>query len=296
MAVVWLAYISMSGKVKIIVIAVIFILFLFPQEITAQVVINEFLPNPSADKQEWVEFYNRDTVPFDLSGYFFDDNVSSGSNKKTLIGILGPGQLCFFDLGKDGYLNNDGDSPAILKPDGTVMDTYPYLGSVPEDRSYERDPVGIGDFKSDREPTKSDISCVSLAPTPTPTPTPSPTPDPTAAPTSNSTPTPFPTPTPVKTPTATPKKTPSPAPTVAPSAEVGTPIPQPEVQGIRDEMNLLGVASESAGITDKKGPPIIPIILISCGGIFIIGAGLALAKKGKSEYNLKENESVTQNN
>jgi hypothetical protein len=129
------------------------------------------------------------------------------------------------------------------------------------------------------------VSVTAATPTPTPTDTPTPTPNPTSPPTTT------PTSTPVKTLTPTPK----------PTIELVTtdPTPEPEVQGVQDaqsgdSMNLLGTASASAATTDSGGPPVIPIILISCGGIFVVGAGLALAKKGKSEYNLKdENTSQT---
>jgi hypothetical protein len=126
----------------------------------------------------------------------------------------------------------------------------------------------------------------SASPTSTPTDTPTPTSTPTAVPT--------PTATPIKSATPIPVKTPSPVPTVLAAED---PTTQPDVQGVqdaRDSLNLLGTASDSAATTGSKGPPIIPIILISCGGLFVAGAGLALAKKGKSEYNLKdENASQT---
>jgi len=124
-------------------------------------------------------------------------------------------------------------------------------------------------------------------------PTPSPTPSPTASSSPSSASSPTATPTPTKTASPTPLKTvtPSPEPSILLADDA---TGQPEVQGINN-IDLSGDSSASAGKTDTKGPPIIPIILISCGGIFIVGAGLALAKKGKSEYNLKKDEGLHQN-
>jgi len=281
----------MSSKVKTIFITAFFILFLFPQAIFAvTVTVDSYPPSISS-------------APFSLTVSVLGANAGKNYLR---VDLSKEGTSPYFGEtynGNEWYFGSSGTSyfPIdIISSTSTASATFQAQVGELSSTSY----LGPGAYKlrirrytSASSYAPSDLYDITID-----IPTPSPTPDLTAAPTSNPTPTPTPTPTPVKTPTPAPKKTPSPAPTVAgtspsgDSAQEGILTPQPEVQGIRDEMNLLGDSSESAGITDKKGPPIIPIILISCGGIFIVGAGLALAKKGKSEYNLKENESVTQNN
>jgi hypothetical protein len=271
---------------KLLFLILIFSFFFFPRNVFAQVVINEFSSSTSDD---WVELYSSEDV--DISGWILRDSASSEVKTLPASIFIGPSSSKFYVIDASNRLNLDTDTVKIFKSDdSTLVDQITYGGDgnicAPNgDQTIGRLPDGTGSFVRFASATKGSENIASVDPCPTPTPSPSPTttptPDPTTAPTTT------PTPTITSTPVPTKKATPMPTQTVLPSID---PTPQPEVQGVQDSMNLLGVASESAATTDSKGPPIIPIILISCGGIFIVGAGLALAKKGKSEYNLKHED------
>jgi len=179
----------------VIAISFIFIFFLFKTTVfAADVLINEFIPNPGTGNLEWVEFYNTTNSTIDLSDYFFDDDSDfasdSGSSAKiALSGLLPSLHTCFWEM--PSFLNNNGDSPTLFKMDTTIMDTYTYSSSS-AGVSYMRMPDG-GEWYFNQTPTKSPSKCIDLAPTPTPT----------AAPTS----TPIPTATKIPTPTLTPTQT-----------------------------------------------------------------------------------------
>lgn len=243
---------------------VIFALFilLFPSPIfAADVVINEFLPNAS---QEWVEFYNTIDSQVDLSNYFFDDdkdfNSDSGSSAKIpLSGLLSSHSTCYVDL--SSFLNNNGDSPTLLKLDGNIEDTYTYASSS-ADRSYARVPDG-GNWQMDQTPTKSSNKCSDLAPSPTLTPTPTPTltPTPTNSPTPTSTSTSSTstnTPTPTKTPT--PKKTPTPTKTPTPLFS-----PTLESTGSGEVLSISDTESPAATPSGSLKPVIISLTLVGAG-------------------------------
>jgi hypothetical protein len=152
-------------------------------DIKAQVVINEFMPNPEGSDgsgNEWVEFYNTGSQEVDLSQHYFDDdNDFDGDIGKGIIqlsGVLQAYSLCY--LGLSSYLNNDGDVPTLFKEDKSIADSYPYSSST-EGKSYSRIPDG-GDWQSDQNPSKTEVQCQDLAPLPTSTPTNTNTPAPTS--------------------------------------------------------------------------------------------------------------------
>lgn len=245
----------------------------------ADVVINEFVPNPGTGLAEWVEFYNTDSSTADLSDYFFDDDTSfdsdSGSSQKVaLSGLLPSLQSCFWEL--SSYLNNNGDSPSLFKLDSATTDTYNYASSS-AGLSYSRIPDG-GAWQISQSPSKSSSKCIDLAPSPTPTPT--------STPASTNTPTPTPTPIPTKTP---------------------TPIPVTVTMN-SGSADILGESTESAFLLEEEATPIFekaetPItkqtqilgennftkLMISAGIILISACGI-LAFRAYKQYRKKELE------
>lgn len=187
----------------------------------ADILINEFIPNPGTNETEWVEFYNTTSSVVDLSDYFFDDDANfesdSGSSAKiALSGLLSSTQTCFLDL--SSYLNNNGDAPSLFKlGNNTAVDTYSYSSSS-AGLTYSRIPDG-GNWNINQSPSKSSTKCTDLAPTTTLTP----------IPTAQNTLTPTNTPTPIKT--LTPTKTPTP--TLKPS-------PLVSITDIQNETKVLG--------------------------------------------------------
>jgi hypothetical protein len=201
--------------------AVVFIVFLFflhfaNPAFALDLIINEFLSNPSSGSQEWVEFYNTSNSSIDMSDYYFDDDTnfdsdSGSSTKIALSGILPTLQACYWEL--SGYLNNNGDFPTLFKAQNeasTLIDTYAYASSS-AGFSYARVPDG-GSWSILQNPTQASNKCTDLAPTsiptPNPTSTPTNTPTPTSSPTNTPTPTKTPTPTSMKSPTPTSKSGP----------------------------------------------------------------------------------------
>ena len=162
------------------------------------VVINEFLVNPSSNK-EWVEFYNPSHV--DISKYWLDDDTNFtddiGASKKSLSGMLFNTDYPVFET--SSVFNNTGDHVVLFDETGKIVDSYEYTEDPGEDISLGRSPNGTGDFNVLASLTKG-FENTGIMPSPTATPYPT------------STPTKVPTPTPIKsgpTKEPTPKKSPS---------------------------------------------------------------------------------------
>ncbi len=127
-------------------------------------VINEIMFDPpptTSATNEWVEIYNRSTQTFDLSTLRFADSASAPLVITSASTSIAPGAYAvigrdaaafsvaypgvpFIQVASFPTLNNDADRPALLLPDGTVIDAVPYRvswGGV--DASLERkDPNG----------------------------------------------------------------------------------------------------------------------------------------------------------
>lgn len=198
-------------KIKLWCIFIILFLFiLLPYSIHAQIIINEFMPNPESGN-EWVELYNNSNTQIDLSNYAIDDILNGGEKEISLKGSIAPNSYLKIDLG-NRYLNNDSDEINLIKKEECHYITNFKYSSTIKGYSYARCPDITGDFVllGSDSATPGDLNnCASITPnlslTPIPTPIvicpPTPTPTPTPIPTS--TPTPFPfsyaTPTPTLT-------------------------------------------------------------------------------------------------
>ena len=113
---------------------------------TGQIIINEFLPNPSGkdEEEEWIEIYNDSDSVVDISGWQLDD-IASGSNpfifpKNTLIA---PKSYIVFSRQITGIaLNNDKDSVRLLLPEGVVFQKIDYE-KPPQGKSSARTSEGF---------------------------------------------------------------------------------------------------------------------------------------------------------
>jgi len=129
-----------------------------------QIIINEFLPNPSGkdEEEEWIEIYNDSDATADISGWQLDD-AASGSKpftfpKNTLIA---PKSYIVLSRQITGIaLNNDKDSVRLLLPEGVVF----------QEINYENPPQGKSSAKTEEgfvwsEPTPGtpNISAVVIA-------------------------------------------------------------------------------------------------------------------------------------
>lgn len=174
--------------------------------IAADVVLNEFLPNPPGSSEsdtEWIELYNDSSSPVDISGWKLDDDPSSAQAQYIIPSdttIDAHGFKVFKSSVTEIQLSNSEDSVRLLGPDNGELDVYTYAGTT-EDVSIGRSTDGGGSWLSCAAQTKEGPN---NCPLPTSSPTPTPTPVPTSTPTSTPSPTLTPTPRPTSTITPTP--------------------------------------------------------------------------------------------
>lgn len=117
----------------------------FPSHSFAQVVLNEFLPNPVTGQNEWVELYNLGASPVDLSNWILTDTAN---NDKTLshLGSLPANGFALYEYPSgDGWLNNDGDT-LYLKENSNLIDSYSYNANPGEGITFGRSPNGTGEW------------------------------------------------------------------------------------------------------------------------------------------------------
>lgn len=136
------------------------------------VVINEFMPNPRSDwnrdaviddQDEYIELYNRNDLPVDLSGWQLDDaedvqGLRESGDKSpaytipqgTTIPVKG--FLVFFRSQTGIELDDDGDTVRLLLPGGAVVDQHTYAAAR-VDTPFSRAPDGAGGFSEAFRPT-----------------------------------------------------------------------------------------------------------------------------------------------
>lgn len=136
-----------------------------------QIVINEFLPNPTGSDDapmpggEWVELYNLSATAINVAGWTLYDNsdsnpvVITSSNSDNNGNTADSGEtivpargylVVYLNGAYSEWLNNSGGDSVRLYS-GTVgssplRDSYSYAGDAPENKSYARIPDGIGSF------------------------------------------------------------------------------------------------------------------------------------------------------
>ena len=252
-------------KVLKYLIFVFVFLFVFTSTVSAQVEINEFVPDASP---EWVEFFNASDSAEYIKAYYIDDdtdflNDSGNSPKKLLTGLdISNFQYPFINL--SSFLNNTGDSVVLFSPGGVIVNQYSYSSNPGDGVSIGRSPDHTGNFTILSSTTKGNENSAPLVlPTETPSPTPSSTPTSTATPTKTPS-------TSLRTnsPTPTPTKSPTPKPTLTSSPTSNT---EELVLGIQNSTSTPGASPEEEVVSEKKFP-VFPVILIVAGFLCIAGA------------------------
>lgn len=148
------------------------------------VLINEFLPAPGGavdwdgngvadSKDEWIELFNPNPFPVDLSGWWLDD-TDGGTSPWTIpaqTSIKPHGYLVFYQRQTQIVLNNSGDDVRLLASNGQEVDRVHYLSTHPTDtRSWGRIPDGDTKWTSNLVPSPGEKN-VLASPTVTPAPT-----------------------------------------------------------------------------------------------------------------------------
>lgn len=183
--------------------------FLPSEQVVSPVALNEFLPSPASDwdgdgvastDDEWIELFNRNAQPLDLSGWFLDDEAEAAALDQA--GLSGPqgtvsyllppgtvipgrGFLVIYRRVSGIALNNDGDSVRLLGPGRYEVESFAY-GSTRADVAWSKTVDGGDAWTQDYPPSPGGSNQPGPAPTPTVTSTF------TVSPTPGSTPTPTP--------------------------------------------------------------------------------------------------------
>lgn len=108
---------------QVFIIIFLFILFVYPTEIYAAIVINEIMPHPE-NGPDWIELYNSEKNNEDLSGWTISDSSSvlitfpDGTKFSTT--------SAFLKIDKSNRLNNNGDTVILADKSGQKVDEKMY--------------------------------------------------------------------------------------------------------------------------------------------------------------------------
>lgn len=210
---------------------------------TGNPVLNEFMPNP-ASGDEWAEIFNNSTEEAVLTGWKVDDS-EGGSAPTPFPDGTKVAPKSFFVLYFANKLNNTSDTIRLLKPDGSVAETYSY-SSTEKGKSFTKDSHGSWFLTASISPNSEN-------------------PNP-PKPTMNQ---------PVKTTT---KALTTSKPTAPPVATAEASLTKlPNVLSAKDK-NISTVASD---FNNKKSNTTIFLPLIILGSLLIAGSGVFLVKRKK---------------
>lgn len=274
---------KITSVIAILSASFIFLFFSKTQAI-AQVVINEFLPNPSSGN-DWVEFYS--VTDTDISGWVLDDEGTSTDMATIPQGTsIGPSTSQFYTVEVSNRLNQSSDTVYIYNANKvSLIDSYAYSSNPGTDISFGR--YVDGQSWGTCTPTKniSNSNCT----LPTPSPTPAPTPTPTTSPTSTPSPTKTPTPAPTKTPTPTPKLSPTPTKSPKPPlAQTSQTESSEVVLGIQNSPTPSPTPEEKSVVGSWLSiNRILPIVFIFGGVLLVGGAVFSFVRQKRISYNTK---------
>lgn len=121
-------------------------------EISWMVVLNEFMPKPATGLNEWVEIYNKGSVPVDVNGWKIKDELNqsrviNSSHTNTGSTIINPGTSRFLVIQDydSFYLNDDGDTIKLYDASDKLLDSHDYAaGDVAIGKTIARSPDGVG--------------------------------------------------------------------------------------------------------------------------------------------------------
>jgi len=96
-----------------------------PTPISGGVFINEYMPAPPSGQKEYIELYNANSFPVDVSGWQLDD-IEGGTRPYALPAgsVIPPRGFLLFQ--RNFGLNNGGDQVRLLAPDGSLRDSHAY--------------------------------------------------------------------------------------------------------------------------------------------------------------------------
>lgn len=277
----------------------LFIFLLTSHSVFASVVINEVSPRTSP---EWIELYNPDSVPIDLTGWYFKD--ASGTKKLIAQPESFLSNTYYLATGYSSWLNNSGlESLYLFDSTDNMVDSVSF-DETNEDTTVARVPDFTGAWLLDQVSTPLATN-VQPSPsiTPTPTPDPSPSVSPTPTPTPSPTPLPStlaaaqkPSPSPSVLPSLKPSPTPSPSPSTLPYATTPSDFHSPEgtVAG-ETTIDLSGYGSTSSPSVDPSLPSESSSLSLNKSRakvLIFVGAGLSLLSLAIYLWLRRKNEGI----
>lgn len=259
-------------------------IFFFTQIVhAADVVINEYLPNPegSSETTEWIELYNTTEDDIDLTDWKIDDVANAGSSIYSLSPISTISAKGFFILERSVsgiILNNDSDTIRLLNASNELIDEYTY-SETEENIFYGRKIDGGTEWVKFSSSTKNSTNNTgSIIITPTNSPIPSYEPTDTSGPTKTPTLTKSPTFTPLPIFTKVPTKKITPAIKTSPTPKELSPAKKSEKKVLGDFSGKKPTESLEPTPTKVNGSSRLNpgTIFISIGGIFFIACGILI--------------------
>jgi len=117
-----------------------------PEDIIAELVINEFVPNPdgSDEENEWIEIYNVGNNDIDLNGWKIQD-ASGKSYTFKEEKILAKDYVVLARPRTKISINNDAETLGLIAPDGTEAFKISFSGGSKEGYSFAR--FGLNDWR-----------------------------------------------------------------------------------------------------------------------------------------------------
>ncbi|MDP2855647.1 MAG: lamin tail domain-containing protein [bacterium] len=117
-----------------------------PRAIVAELIINEFIPNPagSDEENEWIEIYNVGQDDVNLAGWKLQDASGKAYNFETEI-AKAKGYLVLTRSQTKISINNDAETLSLIAPDSTEAFKISFTGGSKEGYSFSR--FGLNDWR-----------------------------------------------------------------------------------------------------------------------------------------------------
>ncbi|MBI4272875.1 lamin tail domain-containing protein [Candidatus Uhrbacteria bacterium] len=113
------------------------------------VVINEFVSDPTDNEKEWVELYNNSNQIIDVGEWTIEDGSKNKIVLKGVLGFGGNSRLAVFES-KDSIFNNSGDAIILKDAKGVVIDQVAFGdwndGMVSNNAPRAQDPASVARF------------------------------------------------------------------------------------------------------------------------------------------------------
>jgi len=114
--------------------------------------LSEILSNPNKGEPEWVEIFNPNSFPVDISGWQL---VDGANHSKNLEGVIAGFSYKVFTY-SSGWLNNSGDKITLVSPAGQQTENYEF-GSAEPSFSFAKDAQGAWTLTSTPTPGTANI-------------------------------------------------------------------------------------------------------------------------------------------